>query len=525
MTGLAGTAGPPRAVVQRTEQRMARMIGYARAACAAFVLIPLFGWTRLRYPGIAAGVAAGAIGEAAWFVWRVWPGNRLSRRLVLTDVAFCVALMLVGSRAARPHDRNKIMTELVPFSLVSPAGVGFALGLGVAGIAAVVVLMAAWSLAVLPDVTLKLCSDLLGFALWYVVALLIARELRALSERTAQAQEAAEAASRLAVEQEREAERLRQREITHREIHDYLLPIVDHVAGGGTPSPALIREARRGAQRARRIIMDPRGLRSTPRARPDTDDASRPDASRPDAGRLDAGRPDASTTDASATAGRPHSDGTSAGRLDAGATAGGLGADGAHADRFETHRVHPVRLDAHGVIAVGFDADGLDADGLAGSQASTDTLRAARARADRLAADTVEDGGLEAMMSAVVDMFADEGLPLVHFVAVRDEPPEPVREAVVAATREALRNVVRHAGPVEEVSLFVEGDADGVLVVVRDRGVGFDPATVRPGGGLAGSYPAILRHGGRAEVHARPGGGVRVTLRWPAPPDAERGAR
>jgi len=390
MTGLAGTVGPPLAVVARTEQRMARMIGYERAACAAFVLIPLFGWARLRYPWIAAGAAAGAIAEAAWFVWRVWPGSdRLSRRLVFADVAFCVVLMLVGSRAAEPHARNKIMTELVPFSLVSPAGVGFALGLGFAGVAAVVVLMAAWSLAVLPDVTLKLCSDLLGFALWYVVALLIARELRDLSQRTARAQEAAEAASRLAIAQEREAERLHQRDYTHREIHDYLLPIVDHVAGGGTPSAALVREARRGAQRARRLITDPRA----------------------------------------------------------------------------------------------------------------------------------PSEGLEAMMSAVVDGFVDEGLPLVPFLAVSDEPPEPVREALVAATREALRNVVRHAGPVAEVSLFVEGGADAVLVVVRDRGVGFDPATVRAGGGLAGSYPALLRHGGRVDVTARPGGGVRVALRWPAPPE------
>jgi signal transduction histidine kinase len=416
MTGLVGSAGPPRAVVQRTEQRMARMVGYARAACAAFVLIPLFGWARLRYPWIAVLAAASAGAEAAWFAWFAWHGTgRLSRRLVLADVAFCVSLMLVGSRAAEPHDRNKIMTELVPFSLVSPSGVGFALGFGLAGIAMVGALMAAWSLAVLPDVTLKLGSDLLGFVLWYVVALLIARELRSLSAATADAQDAATAAWRLVVEQEREAESLRQREITHREIHDYLLPIVDHTAGGGAPTPALVREARRGAQRARRIIMDPRGmdLRVLP----------------------------------------------------------GEGDDGA----------------------------------------------------DDPAAPEPGEAGFETMMSAVVDAFADEGLALVPFLAIHGEPPGPVREALVAATREALRNVVRHAGPVDEVSLFVEGDADAVLVVVRDRGVGFDPATVRRGGGLAGSYPALRRHGGRADVTARPGDGVKVTLRWPSTPDDEHG--
>ncbi|MCK9895655.1 sensor histidine kinase [Frankia sp. AgB32] len=427
--------GPPQDVVVRTEQRMARMVGYARAACATFVLVPLFGWDQLRHPWIAVVVVVAAAAEAGWFSWSAWHStSRLADRLVLADVAFCVALMLVGSRAAEPGERNRIMTELVPFSLVAPAGVGFALGIGVAGVVMVAALMAAWSLAVLPDVTLKLGSDLLGFALWYAVALLIARELRALSDATAAAQEDAAAAWRLFVEQEREAESLRHREITHREIHDYLLPIVDHVAAGGTPSAALVREARRGAQRARRIIMDPRGM--DPRVLTDDTSGSGP------------GEPPASS-----------------------------GSD---------------------VVPAGADRGA----GPGESQASR------------------EDGetGLEAMMSAVVDMFADEGLPLVPFVAVRGEPPEAVREALVAATREALRNVMRHAGPVDEVSLFVEGDAEEVLVVVRDRGVGFDPATVRRGGGLAGSYPAISRHGGRVEVTARPGGGVKVTLRWPAPP-------
>ncbi|WP_462183596.1 sensor histidine kinase [Frankia sp. AgKG'84/4] len=452
--------GPPPDVVARTEQRMARMVGYARAACATFVLVPLFGWGQLRSGWIAVVVAVAAAAEAGWFAWFAWHGtSRLSQRLVLADVAFCVALMLVGSRAAEPNERNKIMTELVPFSLVAPAGVGFALGVGFTGVVMVAALMAAWSLAVLPDVTLKLGSDLLGFALWYAVALLIARELRSLSAWTAAAQQDAGAAWRFLVEQEREAESLRQREITHREIHDYLLPIVDHVAAGGTSSPALVREARRGAQRARRIIMDPRGLDLRgldPRGldpRVLGDDA--------------AGAGPAEPT-GSAGMGRPAAAAAAAG---AGGGAGGGGGGGG--------------------------------DGPGGSRAARD------------------DGetGLETMMFAVVDTFADEGLPLVPFLAVRGEPPEAVGEALVAATREALRNVVRHAGPVDEVSLFVEGDAEEVLVVVRDRGVGFDPATVRRGGGLAGSYPAITRHGGRVDVAARPGGGVKVTLRWPAPSD------
>nr|MDT0665964.1 hypothetical protein [Micromonospora sp. DSM 115978] len=178
--------------------------------------------------------------------------------LVLGDVAFCLALMVVGSRAAHPDLRARTMTELVPFGLVSPAAVGFGLGLTAAGSLAVVALMSTWVLSVLPHVTLKLASDLLGFALWYVISLLIARELRDLSSRTERAQaEAAAVALRLA-EQEKQAEAARIRELAHREIHDYLLPIVDHVATGGTSDSALAQSARRGRERARRMIMDPR---------------------------------------------------------------------------------------------------------------------------------------------------------------------------------------------------------------------------------------------------------------------------
>ncbi|MCL9761994.1 ATP-binding protein [Frankia sp. AiPa1] len=453
---------------------MARMVGYARAACASFVLIPLFGWAGLRHPWIAMLVAVAALAEAAWFSWRAWHGvGRLSRRLVLADVLFCVALMGVGSRAAVPDERNRIMTELVPFSLVSSAGVGFAMGLGISGAIMVVALMAAWSLAVLPDVTLKLGSDLLGFALWYVVAMLIAGELRRLSKATAHAQNETEVAWARAVEQEREAESLRQREIAHREIHDYLLPVVDHVAAGGAPSTALVREARRGAQRARRIIMDPRGL--DPRFLHDGHAQGRAP------GRADGYVP-----------GPGPSSGSGSGSGD------GRRADTGYGGSLSSTPGSP----GPGAAATGTGA---------GVPVSLPVQVTTRGEGDEVT--------FEAMMSAVVDTFTDEGLALVPFLGIEGEPPEPVREALVAATREALRNVIRHAGQVDEVSLFVEGGADAMLVVVRDRGLGFDPATVRPGGGLAGSYRALERHGGRVDVSARPGLGVKVIMCWPAPPD------
>ncbi|NUP49172.1 MAG: hypothetical protein HOW97_17975, partial [Catenulispora sp.] len=97
------------------------------------------------------------------------------------------------------------------------------------------------------------------------------------------------------------------------------------------------------------------------------------------------------------------------------------------------------------------------------------------------------------------------------------------RAALLAATREALRNVLKHSG-VAEALLRVEADADGaaagvpgLTVTVRDFGVGFDPAVHRPGFGLSESVTARMAEvGGTATVRARPGHGTAVVLWVPA---------
>lgn len=102
-----------------------------------------------------------------------------------------------------------------------------------------------------------------------------------------------------------------------------------------------------------------------------------------------------------------------------------------------------------------------------------------------------------------------------------DVPPEPSPEHVevlVAAAREALNNVGKHAGtPV--ASIAVRHDAAGLALVVADGGRGFEPATVTPGIGLDGSIRGRLSEaGGRATVDSRPSRGTVVTLWVPTTP-------
>ncbi len=102
---------------------------------------------------------------------------------------------------------------------------------------------------------------------------------------------------------------------------------------------------------------------------------------------------------------------------------------------------------------------------------------------------------------------------------VGDAPVDEAVAGLLAATREALVNVGKHAG-VADASLYVEADTDRVEAFVRDRGEGFDPAQVPPDRrGLRGSIHARLqRLGGGAHVVATPGQGVEVELWVPRSP-------
>jgi signal transduction histidine kinase len=104
----------------------------------------------------------------------------------------------------------------------------------------------------------------------------------------------------------------------------------------------------------------------------------------------------------------------------------------------------------------------------------------------------------------------------VDLVVVGDGPVDERIQALTAALREAMLNAVRHArGP---VSVYVEVGPDAVEAFVRDRGPGFDPATV-PQDRL-GVRESIIgrmeRHGGSAKVRSdRDGTEVRLALPLP----------
>lgn len=118
-------------------------------------------------------------------------------------------------------------------------------------------------------------------------------------------------------------------------------------------------------------------------------------------------------------------------------------------------------------------------------------------------------GALEAAVAEVED--AHE--VAVELVCVGDAPMDERTAALVSATREALVNAGRHAGG--PVSVYAEVEPGELAVFVRDRGAGFDPATVPDDRmGIRESIVGRMeRSGGRATVHSQPGEGTRVELR------------
>jgi phage shock protein PspC (stress-responsive transcriptional regulator)/two-component sensor histidine kinase len=116
---------------------------------------------------------------------------------------------------------------------------------------------------------------------------------------------------------------------------------------------------------------------------------------------------------------------------------------------------------------------------------------------------------MEGVSGEVEDTYAVQ----VETVVVGDADLDDRLGAVVQATREALVNAARHAG-VTEVSLYAEIEPERVSVFIRDRGVGFDRATVPDDRhGVAGSIVGrMARHGGTAAIRSTPGAGTEVEL-------------
>jgi signal transduction histidine kinase len=133
-----------------------------------------------------------------------------------------------------------------------------------------------------------------------------------------------------------------------------------------------------------------------------------------------------------------------------------------------------------------------------------------------------KDDLVAALRAAAAEVEDRHGVA-VELVAVGTCRLDERARAVAGAAAEALTNAAKHAG-VPRVSLFAEVTDGRVLVVVRDRGRGFDQAAAGPGAAPGGRgipdsiVGRMRRQGGEAAIRSAPGAGTEVELRMPVAP-------
>jgi signal transduction histidine kinase len=166
----------------------------------------------------------------------------------------------------------------------------------------------------------------------------------------------------------------------------------------------------------------------------------------------------------------------------------------------------------------------LEADDAAGAGAALDSaielaegaLAEMRALIFELRPEALAEIGLVGALRRQLD-----GLELRHGVRTEaelgEEPDLPfaAKQELLRVVQEALHNVAKHA----RASLVTASlrTADGrVVIVVRDDGVGFDPATAKPGHlGLTTMHERVAALGGSLLVESAPGQGTSVRVEAP----------
>lgn len=150
--------------------------------------------------------------------------------------------------------------------------------------------------------------------------------------------------------------------------------------------------------------------------------------------------------------------------------------------------------------------------------------RARRTLADaRRAIDDLRSGDflldVNDNVCAEVERFcATTGLACHHELQAPARLPLVLHETLLRTVGEGLANIARHARA-QQVWVTLRQEGQGITLVVRDDGCGFDPAATRGNGhyGLIGLNERAHLAGGALDIASTPGAGTTLTLQLPLP--------
>jgi len=141
------------------------------------------------------------------------------------------------------------------------------------------------------------------------------------------------------------------------------------------------------------------------------------------------------------------------------------------------------------------------------------TVNTLRRYVFELREDVVATTGLDDKIQALV---ARMGSAYPTKVELSVEPMEsyPADEELVLLLTEALSNALRHADAAKITVEVTQQDED-IVVRITDDGIGFDPADIEAGMGLANMRARALGLDGTLEFQSEPGEGTTVVARIP----------
>jgi signal transduction histidine kinase len=135
------------------------------------------------------------------------------------------------------------------------------------------------------------------------------------------------------------------------------------------------------------------------------------------------------------------------------------------------------------------------------------------------------DGRFAAALRRTAEEVEDVYRAVIDVVVVGDRALDERSEPVLGAVREALVNAARHAGDAGPIRVYAEVEEDAIEVFIRDRGRGFDLASVPAD--RRGVRESIIgrmeRAGGAAEIRRIPDGGTEVSLSVRVPETEQKG--
>jgi signal transduction histidine kinase len=147
---------------------------------------------------------------------------------------------------------------------------------------------------------------------------------------------------------------------------------------------------------------------------------------------------------------------------------------------------------------------------------NADTMRAIRDLAMGLRPSMLDDIGIEAALQWQGREFSRHtGVPAtVRVDGSLDYLADSQRTCIYRVVQEALTNCARHA-KAKHVLVSLRADEQGVEVIVRDDGIGFNASAARGGLGLLGMQERVQELDGKVEITSNRNSGTTIRVDLP----------